>query len=704
MIGRFRVSFCLQPVGIPLATAGAALAPARPPRVRPSTTLLCVFFAACTGSIVTPVPGPAIVDPNDPNDPNPQGPTCTAEDLAKPGRVTLRRLNRSEYDATVRDLLGDTSKPAKDFPADDFGRGFDNLGEVLSTSELLVEKWSVAAEKLTKAVLDAEMVAGQTTRVVGDAMTASTGSAAGAGAWNLFSNGTLSTQINFVTTGMFSFNVRAYQQAAGPDAARMRLSVDGAMVQEYDVAATAPASFNAQRNVTAGSHTVTVEFLNDYYMAPNDRNLIVEFVEVTRPGSVTQPANAKLLFCDPNSGDACVRDVLSKFARRAWRRPVAQAEVDKLFGLVTLARTNGDTVRVGLELAVQAVLLSPNFLYRPELGNTATVRSLSAHELATRLSYFLWSSMPDPQLDTLADDGTLAAQLGPQVTRMLQDPKASAFVQSFAGSWLWSRALADKQLVSDAMKSAQQEEVHRFFEAFVREDLSALDLLGANFTFVNDPLAALYGLPATGTGATLTRVTVDGKQRGTLLGLASPLTVTSHDSHTNPVKRGKWVLSQLLCAEPPPPPANVPAFTPDPTAMKSLREQMEAHRTNPVCAACHASMDPLGFGMENYDHLGKWRTTDEAGFMIDTTGKLPDGRTFTSPAELAGVLKGDAKFPRCLTEQLFIYGLGRDVTPADKCRLNAAAQSFKDSNYRLPALITTLVSSPSFTQREGEAP
>lgn len=672
--------------------------------MRPYTSLLCLFLAACTGAIVTPVPNgldPANpVDPLDPVEP----PKCTAEDLARPGRVTLRRLNRSEYDATVRDLLGDTTRPAKDFPADDFGRGFDNLGEVLSTSELLVEKWSMAAEKLTKAVLDAELVAGQTTRVVGDAMTASTGSSAGAGAWNLFSNGTLSTQVMFATTGTFTFTVRAYQQAAGPDAARMRLSLDGTMVQEYTVSATAPASFTAMRMVTAGPHQVTVEFLNDYYMAPADRNLIVEFIEVTRPGAVTQPANAKLLFCDPNGGDACVRDVLSRFARRAWRRPVAQAEVDKLFALVTLARTNGDPVRVGLELAVQAVLMSPNFLYRPELGPVGQVTALSPHELATRLSYFLWSSMPDTQLDQLADDGTLSAQLGPQVTRMLQDPKASAFVQSFAGSWLWSRAIADKALVTDAMKAAQQEEVHRFFEAFVREDHSALDLLGASFTFVNDPLAAHYGLAAPGTGATLTRVTVDGTQRGTLLGQAAPLTVTSHDSHTNPVKRGKWVLSQLLCAEPPPPPANVPAFTPDPNAMKSLREQMEAHRTNPACAACHASMDPLGFGMENYDHLGKWRTTDEAGFAIDTFGKLPDGRTFNSPAELSSVLKADAKFPRCLTEQLFIYGLGRDVTPLDKCRLTAAAESFKTGGYRLPALITELVSSPSFTQREGEAP
>ncbi|MBL8949720.1 MAG: DUF1588 domain-containing protein, partial [Myxococcaceae bacterium] len=198
--------------------------------------------------------------------------------------------------------------------------------------------------------------------------------------------------------------------------------------------------------------------------------------------------------------------------------------------------------------------------------------------------------------------------------------------------------------------------MHRFFEAFLREDISALDLLGAKFTYVNDPLATLYGLPLPGTGANLTRVTVDGVQRGTLLGHAGPLTVTSHDSHTNPVKRGKWVLGQILCAEPPPPPANVPAFTPDPTAMKSLREQMEAHRTNPACAACHSSMDPLGFGMENYDHLGKWRTKDEAGFDIDTSGKLPDGRTFNTPLELTTVLKNDPKFPRCLTEQLFIYG------------------------------------------------
>lgn len=673
--------------------------------MRPPLLFTLFALAACEGAIVLPTPltGPDGVTPA----PGPDAPPpCTAAELAEPGRVTMRRLNRFEYDATVRDLLGDVTHPAKDFPADDFGRGYDNLGEVLSTSPLLVEKWQVAAEKLTTALLDAEVVAGQSTRVAADTMTASTGVAEAGGGWNLFSNGTLSTTVSFVTTGTFTLRVNAYEQHAGPDFARMRLLLDGVNLLEVDVPATAaaPGTYSVQRSVTQGSHTVGVEFLNDYYQPPADRNLVVAFVEVQKPGSVTSPANAKLLTCDPASGDACIREVLARFARKAWRRPISTAEGDKLAAFVTLAKSEGDDVRTGLSLAVQAILLSPNFVYRPELGISAQITALSPHQLATRLSYFLWGSMPDDELAQLADDGTLVARLEPQVKRMLADPKASALVSQFAGSWLWSRAVADKTNLAPALKDAEQQEVQRFFEVFLTEDRSALELLGADFTFVNDALAGHYGLPAP-MSTSLKRVTVDGTQRGSLLGHGAMLTVTSHDYRTAPVKRGKWVLSQLLCAEPPPPPPGIPAFMPvDTGATKSLREQMEAHRTNPMCAACHASMDPLGFGLENYDHQGRWRTTDEAGFAIDSSGKLPDGRTFDGPQQLAALLHDDARFPRCLSEQLFIFGLGRDVTHQDRCGVDALAQTFAAKGHRLPELIGALVQSPAFTMRRGEAP
>ncbi|MBL8910566.1 MAG: DUF1592 domain-containing protein [Archangium sp.] len=639
------------------------------------------------------------------------------EDVCAPaakdvGRVTIRRLNRFEYDSTVRDLLGDTTRPSQDFPADDFGHGYDNQGDVLSTAPLLVEKYDAAATKLVQTALAAEYRPGFSQRLPATGMTASTGSASGQ-AWNLYSNGTLLGDVTVTTAGTYTLNVRAWEQAAGPDRAQMRLLVDGAAQgATFNVAATAaaPQTYTRQVTLTAGTHRIGAEFLNDYYQAPDDRNLFIEYVEVTRPASGMSGGTARILVCDPATGATCVRTILQTFARKAWRRPIQTVELTRLEALVTLAQTEGDGVQLGLELALSAVLLSPNFLFRVEGDVSTTPRALDDYELAARLSYFLWGSMPDDELSQLADTGTLKPQLAAQVTRMLADPKSDALATQFAGSWLWSRAVPDTNpdptlfpAVNASLKAAMQEQTTATFRTFFREDRSALELLTGDDTFLNDALATHYGLPLPGTN-TLTRVRNVPLNRRGLLGHGGVLTVTSNPNRTSPVKRGKWVMSQLLCMEPPPPPANVEAFETQPNPTGTLRQQFEAHRSKPECAGCHAMMDPIGFGLESYDAVGRFRTTDTGGFPIDSSGELFDGRRFNGPTELAGVLAADPKFGECMAQQVFTYALGRAPVKTDRCTVKQMSDAFAQSGGKLPALISSLITSDTFTQRRGESP
>lgn len=640
------------------------------------------------------------------------------EDVCEPakvdvGRVTIRRLNRFEYDSTVRDLLGDTTHPAQDFPNDDFGHGYDNQGDVLSTAPLLVEKYDAAAQKLVSTALAAEYRPGFTQRLPATGMTASTGSAAGS-AWNLYSNGTLLGDVTVTTAGSYTLNVRAYEQAAGPDRSQMRVLVDGvAQGATFNVAATSasPQTYTRQVTLTAGTHRIGAEFLNDYYQAPDDRNLFIEYVEVTRPASGMAGTNARILICDPSGGATCVRSILTAFARKAWRRPVQSDELARLEALVTLAQTEGDGVQQGLELALQAVLLSPNFLFRVETDANTQARTLDDYELAARLSYFLWGSMPDDALAQLADDGTLHTQLPAQVRRMLDDPKSDALASQFGGSWLWSRMVPETSpdpmlfpMMTPALKAAMQEQTTATFRTYFREDRSALELLTGDDTFLNDALAAHYGVPLPGS-TTLTRVRNLPPERRGLLGHGGVLTVTSQPNRTSPVKRGKWVMAQLLCMEPPPPPAMVDAFEPSTTMPTgSLRQQFEAHRSKPECAGCHAMMDPIGFGLESYDAVGRFRTTDTGGFPIDSSGKLYDGRQFSGPVELSGVLAADPKLGECMAKQVFTYALGRAPLSTDRCTLKQMNDAFTQSGDRLPALITALITSDTFTHRRGEAP
>lgn len=676
-----------------------------------SPLLAALVVIGCEGALQVP----STVLPDGHRDEDGRLVCTTPADALDPGRVTLRRLNRAEYDNTVRDLLGDTTRPAQDFPADDFGHGFNNIADVLSTAPVLVEKYDLAAKALAEAIVLAESMPGQTTRVQAEDAVKSTGTGAGA-FWNLYANGTVSAQVTFTGAGRHTLRVRAAQQAAGPDPARMLLKVDGREVGAFDVTATeqAPVTFTVEFDAAAGTRRLEVEFTNDFYQPPADRNLLVDWLEVQRPGSVVDPMQAKVMVCDP-AATGCVRSILTRFGRKAWRRPLTTDEVARYERIVTTAQAEGEPVRAGLSLALQGLLLSPNFLYRVELDpepTSLTPHRLTDHELAARLSYFLWSSTPDEELSRVADQGALQqpAAIEAQVTRMLADPKARSLTTQFAGQWLWSNQVEEAAPsasvyanVTAATKAAMRLETETFFEHFLRQDVSALGLLGSDFTFLNDTLADHYGVARPG-ASTMQRVQRSGPERGSLLGQAGILTVTSFPTRTSPVKRGAWVMANLLCREPPAPPPGVEALPTPQTPNATLRQRTEAHRRDPTCAGCHSMMDPIGFGLEPFDGVGRLRLKDSGGFDIDPTGELPDGRTFSGPGELSRVLQADEAFPHCMTEKLFTFGLGRAPRRDEACQVEFLSKDFAARGHRLSGLVKAIATSRPFTHRRGEAP
>jgi len=503
-----------------------------------------------------------------------------------PGRVTIHRLNRTEYNNTVRDLLGATTSPADRFPPDNLGLGFDNSADELTLSPVHLDLYQSTAETLVTAAL-------------------------------------------------------------------------------------------------AG----------------------------------TQRAN--ILTCDlTTGGDACARSVLRAFGRRAWRRPMTDAEVNGLMTVVNVARTGGDSWEAGVTMALQAILVSPNFIFRVELDQdptSLTPHFLSSYEIASRLSYFLWSTMPDDALFAAADANRLTdkIQVQGQVTRMLNDPKASALVQNFAGQWLDTRQVDDAQPdgmmfpqfdapLGDAMK----QETYLMFKDVVLNGLSLDKLLMSDYTYANDRLAQLYGLPAL-SGSVMQKVALTpATHRGGLFTQGSFLTVTSHSTTTSPVLRGKFIMSQLLCQQVAPPPNAAMAVLSAPAAgtTQTLRQRLELHHANP-CAVCHVVMDPLGFGLENYDAIGRYRTTDNT-LPIDASGKLPDGRTFDGAAELANVIVKDPSFASCVTQQLYTYALGRGPQTSadhmDPALLKRDADAFRAAGYPMAALVTSIVTGDTFLKRRGE--
>ena len=475
---------------------------------------------------------------------------CTAE--KHPGRVTVQRLNKAEYNNTVRDLTGLDLRLADAFPSDDVGNGFDNIGAVLSIPPILLEKYLNAAETIAQRAYDDEEA-----------------------------------------------RKRIFPHQAESESKRVE---------------------TARRNV-------------------------------------------------------------SEFASRAWRRPLTGDEKERLFGVMRFAWERDHDKADIFKTVITTILASPHFLFRiekdPSTQDDDGIRKLDGHELASRLSYFLWSSMPDERLFDLAKSGELAKQdvLTAQVKRMLADAKSRALVDNFAGQWLQlrdlSRLMPDPEKFPEfdgKLRSAMRRETEMFFETMIREDRSVLEFLNADFTYVNERLARHYGIPEV-TGDEFQRVSLGQGRRGVLTH-ASILFLTSNPTRTSPVKRGKWILDNMLAEPPPPPPADVPELEEGAETLGTLREQMEQHRANESCAVCHRTMDALGFGLENFDAVGAWRDKDGKD-TIDASGELPSGQGFDGAADLMRILVDEKKgqFCRCLTEKLLVYGLGRGLGSYDRLSL-----------------------------------
>jgi hypothetical protein len=650
--------------------------------------------------------------------------------IPQPGRVTIRRLNRLEYNNTVRDLLGVAFRPADDFPSDDVGYGFDNIGDVLTLSPLHLEKYLNAAEQVSAAAIFSEDADAEIKRFRGHELQAhDSASGQGEGGTVLYSNGELRAAFEAPAAGEYLVRVRAHGQQAGPDPAKMAIRLDGAELLSTDVVAVAddPQLFIARTRLEPGQKTVAAAFLNDYYNPEEqnrrnrDRNLVVHFIDVVGPLAplpAELPEAHRKLFVprgENETDDAYARRVLGDFARRAYRRPVSPEELDRLAGYVELARREGDSLETGVQLAVQAALVSPHFLFRVELDPRdaeAKPRDLNAFELANRLSYFLWSSMPDEALFSLAEQGELKkpAVLQSQVRRMLRHANARALVDSFATQWLQLRNLAQFSPdparypgFSEELRADMQQETELFFETIMKEDRPVTEFLDGRFTFLNERLANHYGIKNV-KGEQFRRVTLRGNQRRGVLTHASILTITSNPTRTSPVKRGKWVLEQILGTPPPPPPPDVDELEEEGDGMLhgTLRQRMEQHRKDPICNSCHERMDTIGFGLENFDAIGAWRSKD-GPHPIDATGTLPGGESFDGPAELVAILKKQQdQFIRNFTTQLMTFGLGRGLEHYDRCAVDEVTEKVAKQRYRFSALVTEIVNSDPFQKRSGD--
>lgn len=642
-----------------------------------------------------------------------------------PGRVTARRLNRVEYSNTIRDLLAVDFRAEKDFPTDDSGHGFDNIGDVLTISPVLMEKYIQAAERIAARAIGADPLPKKPLDVEYHAKEkrirrpdVSTVEATHRIDWD----------------GEYTIII-GLPGERGADAKPVTLGfwMDGKLLHTMPVE-TKPSKlvyFNPYSEaemklvLPEGDHVFRAAFLDDEFVKnltekeaySDKKNKFINKIQFIGPfpAKVEKASRKQILICDPNTGAACVDRIISILARKAYRRPVTKPEVASLVRFVGVARKEGLNVEQGLQLAIQAMLVSPHFLFRlerdPDPQDPGRVHKISDLELASRLSYFLWSSMPDEELLSLAAAGKLRPVLDAQVKRMLADPKSAALAENFAGQWLETRNLdsvkPDPVKFPDwgpELRDAMKMETRLFFESMLKENRPLSEFLDAKYTFLNEKLAKHYGIEGV-KGPDFRRVDLSTNERGGILSHGSVLTVSSYPTRTSPVIRGKYILENILGAPPPPPPPDVPALDEEKVGSAgSLRQQLEEHRSNAVCASCHSRMDVLGFGLENYDGIGKWRTKD-GKFPVDVSGTMPNGKSFSTPAEMRGVLKSDlGEFAQCVTEKMLTYSLGRGLERYDRRTVNLITGKLVASGYQFQTLVHEIVNSLPFQSRRGEKP
>ncbi|MEC9241907.1 MAG: DUF1592 domain-containing protein [Gemmatimonadota bacterium] len=695
-----------------------------------------------------------------------------------PGRTeAFHRLNRAEYANAVRDLLALDVDVEALLPADDIdANGFDNMADVLTVSPALMERYLSAARKTARLavgeaplgpageIYDVPILLIQNDRMSDDLP--------------FGSRGGIGIRHYFVVDGEYDLaiglhrNYVNYVRGMG-SSHELEVRLDGVLVRTFTFGGEepdvlqAPASYGGNQfgdpaweeymlfadanlrvrfSAEAGPHVVGVSFVRKFtepegVLQPRqsvfaaainemrDGDAAVEHVTITGPdgpgGPGDSPARRAVFTCRPTSNtsadeEACAGEILSSLARQAYRRPIDEADLRTLMDFYRAGRNDG-SFDAGIQLALERLLISPDFLFRVEHDPVdvapGTVYALSDLELASRLSFFLWSSIPDAELLDVAERGMLQdpAVLEQQTRRMLADPRSKALVQNFAGQWLYLRNL--RSVVPDAvtfpefdenLREAFRQETDLFVESLIRDDRSVLDLLGTDYTFANERLAEHYGIPGV-YGSHFRRVQLEGdlaERRGGILGQGSLLTVTSYANRTSPVLRGKWVLTNILGTPPPPPPADVPDL-PDrgeDGQPATVRDRMIQHREDPVCAACHAPMDPLGLALENYDAIGRWRSTGQANLAIDASGQMPNGTEFYGPRGLRTLLlERREQFAGTVTEKLLAYAIGRGPEYYDRPTVRGITTTAAFENYRWSSIIVGIVQSTPFRMRRSES-
>jgi len=660
-----------------------------------------------------------VLNPVDPNAPD-------------PGRVTIRRLNRVEYNNTVRDLLGATSRPADEFPDDDTGYGFDNIGDVLALPPILMERYLIAADRVLAEAIPAAPPAPVKTNFANADFKGQGGPFhADKVMRHLTTAGEATLHYDAPADGEYAVRLRAWGDQAGNEPVKVSLRVDQQPAKQADI--TAAASDKAQVveqrvQLRRGGHRVSVSFLNDYYDEKfpdpkrRDRNLIIAGLQIEGPlKTAARPlsaAAARIFEAGVKQGetDASARTILQEFTNRAFRRAALPAEVNRLLTIYQAARKEGEPWRDSLRIAMKAVMVSPYFIYRiewqPEANNPAKVVELSEFALAARLSYWLWSSLPDDELLSLAFRNQLRPNLTAQVLRMLKDPKARALPENFGGQWLETRSLKsaapDKQKFPEftpALREAMRRETEELFWHIMQQNRPVTDFLGADYTFLNETLAKHYGIGGV-TGGDFRMVKLDpaSRRRGVLTH-ASVLTVTSDSTRTSPVKRGKWLLENVLGITAPPPPPNVPSLEEGAKieASASVRQRLEAHRSKPGCANCHSLVDPPGFALEHFDAVGKWRDQDGPA-PVDASGMLTTGQKFENAADLTSIFLSDRKdaFLRNVVKKMLTYALGRGVEPSDRPAVDAILASMAKEGDSFQNMILGIAESVPFQKRRGD--
>ncbi len=688
-----------------------------------------------------------------------------AENHPNPGKIVPHRLNRTQYTNAIRDLLALEVDGRTLLPADSSRYGFDNIGNVLTISPMLLERYLSAARKISRLAVGDPAIPPvseiytipkylkQHERMSEDLPFGSLGGIAIRQNFPL--DGEYVIQIRLQTN--FRRYIRGLQRARQLD-----VRLDGKKIKQFSIGGQhkgrssfiftsagtgdieqenyerrADEALEVRFPVQAGPRLVGIAFAKETvmpegpYQAPLTQYDFTQYKgghPAVRTVSVTGPYNAKgvgetpsrreIFVCypaTPEEEEPCAERVLSRLARRAYRRPLTDRDLETLLGFYRVGRSEGG-FEAGVRDALERILVGPEFLFRvesePENVTPGTAYRISDLELASRLSFFLWSSIPDNELLGLAESGRLKdpAVLEEQVRRMLADSRSRAMVNNFVGQWLQLHNLRslnpDPEIFSyfdDNLRKAFQQETELFFESLMREDGSVLDLLNADYKFVNERLARHYQIPNV-YGSHFRRVTVNDEARRGILGHGSVLTVTSYANRTSPVLRGKWVLENILGAPPPPPPPDVPELKERDQGGKklSMRQQMEQHRANPSCIVCHAQMDPLGFALENFDGIGGWRTID-ANAPIDASGVLPDGTSFEGPAGLRQVLLSRSEeFVTNVTEKLLTYALGRGAEYYDAPAIRKIVREATHGDYRWSSLIMGIVQSTPFQMRRSK--